>query len=91
MRRMTHLQRGRLRSAASPAGPEGAGYKYREVVRKRAERAALPGYECPDCTRFYTALESWGPLPGLPPGGLPACGHAAPGACVQLASATLPS
>ena len=53
-----------------------AGYKYREVVRNRAERAELPGYECPDCTRFYDALLTWGAAP-LPP---PTCGHAAPGA-----------
>lgn len=52
-----------------------AGYKYREVVRNRAERAQLPGYECPDCTRFYDALQTWGAAP-LPP---PTCGHAAPG------------
>lgn len=50
-----------------------AGYKYREVVRNRAERAQLPGYECPDCTRFYDALQTWGAAP-LPP---PTCGHAA--------------
>ena len=45
-------------------GPRAPGdYKYQAVIRKKAEREALVGYDCPDCKRFYEAIESW----GLPP------------------------
>ncbi|KAK9825186.1 hypothetical protein WJX81_004947 [Elliptochloris bilobata] len=75
------------RAAEAGAGgrprPGSPGYKYREVVRNRAERAELPGYECPDCKRFYDALQTWGAAP-LPP---PICGHAAPGTTGAAAAA----
>jgi len=35
-------------------------YKHVAVVRKKDERAALPGYECSDCEAFYKALEDAG-------------------------------
>ena len=36
--------------------------KYVEVVRKKDERAALPGRSCYECERFYEALEDQGIL-----------------------------
>lgn len=53
-----------------------AGYKYKEVVRKRAEREDLVGVECPDCRRFYAACQTWS---SVPPGAAPQCGHALQG------------
>ena len=50
-------------------------YKYREVVRKKAEREALRGFECADCARFYAACESWLTPGDAPPP--PGCGHVA--------------
>lgn len=32
-------------------------FKYVEVVRKRAERAALPGHDCVECRKYYDALD----------------------------------
>ena len=55
-------------------GPEG--YKYTSVVRGRAAREALQGYECPQCKAFYEALGTWGV--GVGRDG-PQCGHAKPG------------
>uniref|UniRef100_A0A061R785 Splicing factor 4 n=1 Tax=Tetraselmis sp. GSL018 TaxID=582737 RepID=A0A061R785_9CHLO len=49
-------------------------YKFKEVVRKKAERSALPGHGCSDCQKFYEALRSWGTNATLVP--LPECGHA---------------
>ena len=40
--------------------PPPGGYKYQDVVRKKAEREQLQGFECPDCQRFYDAVRSWG-------------------------------
>jgi hypothetical protein len=57
-------------------GAHCAAYRYREVVRKKAEREALPGFECGDCARFYAACESW-LAPGDAPPPPPTCGHAA--------------
>ena len=54
----------------------GAGYKYKEVVRKRAEREDLVGVECPDCRRFYAACQTWS---SVPPSAAPQCGHALQG------------
>ncbi len=51
-----------------------AGYKYKETVRKKAEREELTGVECVDCKKFYAAIETWGAV-----GNLPACGHAVRG------------
>ena len=31
--------------------------KYQEVVRKKADREALKGYECEDCKKFYEVME----------------------------------
>ena len=73
-----------LPAAAGMAPAEGGGsragepsYKFQEVVRKRAEREALPAHDCPGCTRFYAALESWRVDGGSggPPLPRPACGH----------------
>lgn len=52
-----------------------SGFKYREVVRKKAEREQLQGFDCQDCRNFYQALTSWG---GTEPP-MPACGHARQG------------
>lgn len=51
----------------------GSGYKYKEVARKRAEREAMLGVECPDCQRFYEACQTWN---SIAPAALPQCGHA---------------
>lgn len=32
-------------------------FRYVDVVRKKAEREALPGHDCPRCAKFYAALE----------------------------------
>ena len=48
-----------------------AGYKYREVVRKKAEREELQGFGCADCEGFYKAVQSW----GVANCDLPMCGH----------------
>ena len=48
-----------------------AGFKYREVVRNKAERELLQGFACPDCEGFYQAVKSW----GIDSCGLPTCGH----------------
>ena len=53
-----------------------AGYKYKEVVRKRAEREDLLGVECPECRRFYEACQTWS---SVPPCAAPKCGHALQG------------
>lgn len=57
-------------------GQCGPGYKYKETVRKRADREALPGFDCPDCKGFYEAMASWGHLKVSQ---MPSCGHAPPG------------
>ena len=54
----------------------GPGYKYKEVARKRAEREAMLGVECPDCQRFYEACQTWN---SIAPAALPKCGHAVQG------------
>ncbi|KAK9836606.1 hypothetical protein WJX74_004232 [Apatococcus lobatus] len=59
-----------------PHHGSGPGYKYKETVRKRADREALPGFDCPDCRGFYEAMASWGHLKISQ---LPSCGHAPPG------------
>lgn len=61
------------------------GYKYKEVVRKKAEREELTGIECVDCRKFYAAIETWGAV-----GDLPACGHAVRGVPSSLLRFTLP-
>ncbi|KAK9808228.1 hypothetical protein WJX73_000518 [Symbiochloris irregularis] len=66
---------------AHPSGPPlgtmgNAGYKYREVVRRKDEREALQGFDCENCKRFYQAISSWGPMANLP---APSCGHAVTG------------
>ena len=65
----------------------GTGYKYKEVVRKRAEREALVGVECADCWRFYAACQTWNMVPL---GAAPHCGHALQGKdcrqCVLISS-----
>ncbi|BDA48139.1 probable DNA endonuclease RBBP8 at C-terminar half [Coccomyxa sp. Obi] len=62
--------------------PGEPGYKYKETVRKKAEREELLGIECVDCRKFYAAIETWGAV-----GDLPACGHAVRGAGAPPASA----
>ena len=59
-----------MRVASSEVSNLHVGYKYRDVVRKKAERELLQGFECQDCKRFYEAVASWGPV-----GELPVCGH----------------
>ncbi|KAL0051390.1 hypothetical protein WJX82_006484 [Trebouxia sp. C0006] len=49
----------------------GGDFKYQEVVRGKADRAALQGIQCLDCRRFYEAVNTWG-HEGQP---LPTCGH----------------
>ena len=61
-----------------------AGYKFKEVVRKRAEREDLVGVECPDCRRFYAACQTWSIVP---PGAAPQCGHALQGDHCRLVCA----
>ncbi|KAK9806889.1 hypothetical protein WJX72_006513 [[Myrmecia] bisecta] len=69
-----------LQDAPRPGEP---GYKYQAVVRKKDERAALQGFECLDCKRFYEALQTWnGNMQGLP-----ACGHAVAGQQASHAAA----
>jgi polyferredoxin len=34
--------------------------KYIEVIRKKAERAALKGFTCAECMKFYEAMEQQG-------------------------------
>jgi len=34
--------------------------RFYEPVRRKADRAALPGAECSDCAAFYLACERWG-------------------------------
>ncbi|GMH39047.1 hypothetical protein BSKO_06945 [Bryopsis sp. KO-2023] len=53
-----------------------AGFKYDEVVRKKADREMLPGFDCVDCRKFYQALSTWGHV-----GEAPACGHAVQTEC----------
>ena len=48
-----------------------AGYKYREVVRKKADREQLQGFACQECEGFYRAVQSW----GMANCQLPTCGH----------------
>lgn len=55
-----------------------AGYKYRDVVRKKAEREQLQGFTCPDCEGFFRAVLSWDKNAKLP-----TCDH---GRGVQLKS-----
>lgn len=47
------------------------GFKYQEVVRRKADRDDLPGFDCADCKAFYDALATWGHVHEAP-----ACGHA---------------
>ncbi|KAK9861149.1 hypothetical protein WJX84_010562 [Apatococcus fuscideae] len=63
----------RLPPAQHGAEHGGQGYKYNETVRKRADREALSGFDCPDCRGFYEAMASWGHLKISQ---LPSCGHA---------------
>lgn len=46
------------------------GFKYQEVVRRRADRDDMPGFDCADCKAFYDALATWGHVHDAP-----ACGH----------------
>ncbi|CAL8462867.1 g2401 [Coccomyxa elongata] len=64
--------------------PGEPGYKYKETVRKKAEREELMGIECVDCRNFYAAIETWGAV-----GNLPACGHAVRGAAAPPATAAV--
>eukprot|EP00798_Chlamydomonas_sp_ICE-L_P019481 gene19481-26142_t len=48
------------RSGAGDRGNAKAAFKYKEVVRKKDEREALQGFDCPQCKQFYDALASWG-------------------------------
>jgi hypothetical protein len=59
-------------------GPGGGAFKYKEVVRKQAEREVLPAFECAACRSFYSALSSWGGALGSQGGQLPlpGCAHA---------------
>jgi hypothetical protein len=36
---------------------DGPSYKYAEVVRGREARARLPAHDCPDCAKFFEAME----------------------------------
>ena len=58
------------RCLTCPACFQREGYKYKETVRKKAEREELTGVECVDCKKFYAAVETWGGA-----GDMPACGH----------------
>lgn len=49
------IKKWRLEAAAD------IGYKYQEVVRRKADREMLLGHTCPDCAGFYVALASWSP------------------------------
>ena len=60
---------------------EGEGYKYKEVVRKKAEREDMLGVECTDCQRFYEACQTWN---SIAPTALPKCGHAVQGTSQTL-------
>ena len=56
-----HLERRRLEVHADQAGAhEGGPRVYDERVRKRAEREALPAWECQQCARFYAMLKRQG-------------------------------
>jgi hypothetical protein len=46
-------------AARRPSGPPG-GTKYVEVVRRKADRAALPSFTCEECDSFYAAAERTG-------------------------------
>lgn len=70
-----------LRQAMPPAPKqaghcEGGGVVYDEVVRGRRDRQALPAWACPDCARFYAAIERQGNGVGRP--ACAACQHGAP-------------
>lgn len=67
--------------AASPPRGRGGGVKYTEVVRKKAEREMLDGFECACCAAFYLAISTW----GAPPQQLPECGHGKDAAAVDAA------
>ena len=56
-------------------------YKFKETVRRKADREALQGFDCPDCRGFYEAMASWGHLKVSQ---LPSCGHAPPGMLFHL-------
>ena len=63
-------------------------YKYQEVVRKRAEREALTGFECGECARFYEALRSWsGDAAAAAASARPCCQHAPAGAVARAPAA----
>eukprot|EP00775_Hariotina_reticulata_P012320 gene12320-12456_t len=82
--------------AAVQDRPVAVGYKYSEVVRKKADRELLSAYECEACMKFYGALQSWAGAGGGGEGSdaaagagcaagaavpvRPSCGHVAPGA-----------
>uniref|UniRef100_A0A7S3R6Q2 DNA endonuclease activator Ctp1 C-terminal domain-containing protein n=1 Tax=Dunaliella tertiolecta TaxID=3047 RepID=A0A7S3R6Q2_DUNTE len=61
------LQEGRCDGA-----PQGKPRKYNEVVRKKDQREALPGYACHVCRDFFRSLAPFG-WPGGPQ--MPTCGH----------------
>eukprot|EP00887_Chlorella_sp_A99_P001257 scaffold14.g1257.t1 len=74
-----HQDRQQLQQAAphQPAShPPPGGYKYQEVVRKRAEREALTGFACQECARFYQAVATWGQA-AAEQAGAPRCQHGA--------------
>ncbi|KAG1670991.1 hypothetical protein FOA52_014381 [Chlamydomonas sp. UWO 241] len=50
---------GRGERGSGGSNGDGVGYKYREVVRKKDERAALPGFSCAECAEFFAADASW--------------------------------
>lgn len=56
-----NLEQRRLEVHAEQAAGNGAGPRvYDERVRKRAERKALPAWECQQCERFYAMLKRQG-------------------------------
>lgn len=61
--------------AAAPCAVDAGGFKYQEVVRGKSARELLPAFECEECRKFYSALQSWGPAGQA---AMPVCGHAAP-------------
>ena len=64
-------------------GCTGPGYKYKEVVRKKSEREAMLGVECPECQGFYEACQTWN---SMAPAELPKCGHAVQGKAIYCGS-----
>jgi hypothetical protein len=57
----THIQRSdgteiSVNTARTRSSTKNPSYKFIEVVRKKDERAALPGHECLECAKYYYAL-----------------------------------